>query len=322
MAKNSESSTQLGEVLECRSAPFGFYRPLSSSPAICYHEAEKIAPEGGIVTTEERYLFDLDGYLVLRKVLPAEVLASMNDRIDHLETLSDETVAARNLIRKYQQDNVYAQVGPAPQQGLEDYSGNILPCGGPFEELIDWPSILPYLEEMISVPFRLDAASFMSRHGGGGFVFHHGYAEMLPYSEYAFEHDTFRCASVKISYALTEVGVEDGCFAVIPGSHKSHFRNPLVGQIPDPAHPLVRPLPCEAGDAVLFSEDLSHGAVENRGSKIRRTLFYSYAPAFQCTWGRLTEVAAGFETRANPRRLELVQGPAPFEDTAVSLSAS
>lgn len=274
------------------------------------------------MTPEERYLFDLNGYLLLKKVLPAAVLASVNERIDHLEALSDEAVEARNLARRYQQGNVYAQVGPSPKQGPDDYSCNILLCGGPFEDLIDWPAILPYLEEMISVPFRLDAASFMSRHGGGGFVFHHGSAELLPYSEYAFEQDTFRCASVKISYALTDVGVEDGCFAVIPGSHKSRFRNPLVGQIPDPTDPLVRPLPCEAGDAILFSEDLSHGAVENRGSMVRRTLFYSYAPAFQCAWGRSTEVAPGFEKRANTRRLELVQGPTPFQGSAVSLPAS
>ena len=274
-----------------------------------------------MVTAEERYLFDLNGYLVLKKILPPPVLAAMNESIDRLEALSDQEVEARNLARKYQQGSVYAQVGPAPQQGLADYSGNILPCGGPFEDLIDWPATLPYLEETIGLSFRLDAASFMSRHGGGGFVFHHGYAEMLPYSEYAYERDAFRCASIKISYALTKVGVEDGCFAVIPGSHKSRFRNPLVGRIPDPAHPLVRPLPCEAGDAVLFSEDLSHGAVENQGSRVRRTLFYSYAPAFQCAWGRLTEVAPGFESRANPRRLELVQGPAPFENSLASLTA-
>ena len=183
----------------------------------------------GMVTAEERYLFDLNGYLVLRKVLPPPVLAAMNESIDRLETLSDQEVEALNLTRKYQQDNVYAQVGPAPQLGLADYSGNILPCGGPFEELIDWPATLPYLEETIGVPMRLDAASFMSRHSGGGFVFHHGYAEMLPYSEYVFEQDAFRCASIKISFALTDVGVEDGCFAVIPGSHKSHFRNPAGG---------------------------------------------------------------------------------------------
>ena len=264
------------------------------------------------MTPEERYLFDLNGYLLLKKVLPAAVLASMNKIIDSLETLTDEEVKARDLPRRYQQNSVYAQVGPAPNQGLGDYSCNILPIAGPFETLVDLPSILPYLQEMISSPFRLDAASFMSRHRGGGFVFHHGYAEMLPYSEYAFERDTFHCVSIKISYALTDVSVEDGCFAVIPGSHKSHFQNPLVGQIPNPEHSLVKPLPCEAGDAILFSEDLSHGALENLGSRVRRTLFYSYAPAFQSSWKQLTQVAPDFETRANPRRLELVKGPSPF----------
>jgi len=159
----------------------------------------------------------------------------------------------------------------------------------------------------------------MSRNTGGGFVFHHGYAELLPYSEYIFDQGTFRCASIKISYALSDVGVEDGCFAVIPGSHKSNFQNPLVGQIPDPNHPLVQPISTQKGDAILFSEDLSHGALENRGGKVRRTLFYSYAPAFQTSWGETTQVGPGFETRATPQRIELVNGPPPFEDQLTKL---
>ena len=102
----------------------------------------------------------------------------------------------------------------------------------------------------------------------------------MPYSEYAVQDGHFQCVSVKISFALTDVGVEDGCLAVIPVSHKSNFANPLVGQIPDPAHPLVEPLPSRAGDAVVFSQNLSHGAVENGGQRVQRTLFYSFAPAF------------------------------------------
>ena len=118
--------------------------------------------------------------------------------------------------------------------------------------------------------------------------------------------------SVKIGYALTDVDSEDGCFAVLVGSHKSNFTNPLVGRVPDPEYPLVTPVPVRAGDAVIFSEDLSHGAVENRGSKVRRTLFYSYAPAFHSAWTDLAETAAGFEARASGSRLKLIQGPAPY----------
>jgi len=270
------------------------------------------------MTEEERYLFDLQGYLVLRRVLPAVMVCQLNAEIDELESLADEEAAARGVARRHTTGSIYAKVGAQPEKGSGDYTCDILKAGGAFEELIDWPGTLPYIEEMIGEPCRLDAATFMARHGGGGFKFHHGYAELLPYSEYSFENGQFKCVSVKISYALSDVGVEDGCFAVIPGSHKSNYLNPLVGQIPDPNHPLVQALPAEAGDAILFSEDLSHGAVENRGCRVRRTLFYSYAPAFHAAWGRMADVAEGFERRANPRRIALAKGPSPFAHRGAS----
>ena len=265
------------------------------------------------MTEEQRYLFDVHGYLVLRGVLPADLVRRMNQIIDMLESLSDEQVAERQLPRAYRSRDLYAKIGEPAENGLGDYDCKILPAGGPFEELIDWPQALPVIEPMIGEPCRLDAASFMSRNSRGAFKFHHGYAELLPYSEYAFANGRFQCVSVKVGYALTDVGVEDGCFGVIPGSHKSCFANPLVGQIPNPDHPLVQPIPCQAGDAVIFSEDLSHGAVENHGSKVRRTLFYSYAPAFHSPWRELVQTAEGFEQRAIARRLELVKGPTPYE---------
>ena len=269
------------------------------------------------MTPEEKYLFDLHGYLVLRGVLSPNMYHQLNKTVNYLETLNDDQAAVLGVARKYRtSDNVYAKTGDPPAGCLGDYDCEVLRYGGPFEELIDLPQTLHYIEEMIGEPSRLDAASFMSRNSGGAFRFHHGYAELLPYSEYAFRDGEFKCVSVKIVYALTDVDVEDGCFAVIPGSHKSNFTNPLVGQIPDPNHPLVHPLPCRAGDAIIFSEDLSHGAVENHGSKVRRTLFYSYAPAFHCTWQGLAMTAEGFEQRASPRRLELIQGPAPFAHAA------
>ena len=176
------------------------------------------------MTPEERYLFDLHGYLVLRGVLSPDIRRRLNETIDHLETLDDSQTAALGTERKYRaSDNVYAQTGAPSEGGLGDYDCEVLRYGGPFEELIDLPQTLLYIEEMISEPSRLDAASFMSRNSGGAFRFHHGYAELLPYSEYAFRDGAFKCVSVKIGYALTDVDVEDGCFAVIPGSHKSNF---------------------------------------------------------------------------------------------------
>ena len=264
------------------------------------------------MTPEERYLFDLRGYLVVRQAIPPDLLRRLNEAVDDLEALSDAAMEERSLPRKYARSDLYAKVGERVDGGLGDYSLDILAYGDPFEEIIDCPSTLPYLESMVGDDCRLDAANFMSRGSRGAFLFHHGYAELLPYREYAFENGEFRCMSVKISYALTDVGVHDGCFAVIPGSHKSNFSNPLVGGVPDPKHPLVEPIPCQAGDAVLFSEDLSHGAVENLRSTVRRTLFYSYAPPFHCDWGSVSKLAPGFDERAGHRRKSLVKGADPY----------
>ena len=270
------------------------------------------------MTPEERYLFDLSGFLVLSGALPKAIVDRINDTVGAMEMLSDGQVAARGAPRQYSSNDVYAQVGETPAGSLGDYVCPALGLGTVLEELIDWPSTVNHIDELIGRPFRLDAACFMARGGNGAFRFHHGYSELLPYSEYGFHDNQFQCVSVKIAYALSEVGVEDGCFAIIPGSHKSHFRNPLVGKIPDPDHPLVMPIESNPGDAILFSEDLSHGAVENHSGNLRRTLFYSYAPAFHCRWGNYAELSEGFERRATPRRRELVYGTGAFGNPSVA----
>ena len=265
------------------------------------------------MTPEEKYLFDLQGYLVLDQVLPSVMVSDLNQALDALESLTDEDAAVRGVKRRYTQGSPYATLGTAGSGGLRDYTCDILAYGGPFEDLIDWAPVPTYVEAMIGKSFRLDGTTFMCRNPGGAIAFHHGYAELLPYSEYAFDEGAFGCVSVKISYALTDVGVEDGCFAVIPGSHKSNFQNPLVGQVPEPGHPLVKPVPTRAGDGIIFSEDLSHGAVYNRGSEVRRTVFYSYAPSFHSSWRGQAPTADGFEARATPQQRRLLEGPVPFQ---------
>ena len=269
------------------------------------------------MTAEERYLFDLQGYLLVRQALSVEMLGRLNTTINEMESLTDAEVEAMGIPRRPTESDTYARAGIS-SDSLGDYTCDILKYGAVFEELIDWQPILSRVDEMIEDSYRLDAAILMSRHQGGAFRFHHGYAELLPYSEYVCSDANFSCVSVKISYALTDVGVEDGCFAVIPGSHKSNFQNPLVGQIPDPDHPLARPIPSRAGDAIIFSEDLSHGAVHNRGCRTRRTLFYSYAPAFHCSWDGMAETASGFQERAPSRRRELTRVSTPFEEGIAS----
>ncbi len=258
------------------------------------------------MTPEEKYIFDLKGYLVIRQALTKDLVKSLNEEIDFMETLTNEEVMVRGVIRQYNNKNENYDVS------RHNYSCNPLPMGGSFEKVIDCPSTLPYIRAMISEPVRLDAYSFFSRKQGQCSALHHGYAELLAYSEFAIEDEQFKCVSVKVAYALTDVSEKEGSFVVIPGSHKSNFDNPFSGSVPDENHPLIETCPCKAGDAVLFSEDLTHGALINQSNKTRRTFFISYAPAFQTPWGKLVDTAEGFKERATPGQLELIKGPSPF----------
>ncbi len=256
------------------------------------------------MTDEQRYLFDLKGFLTVRGALPADVVRALNAELDVIGAMGTDEANAAGAIR---QTRDYRD----PYGNLE-YTCDLLPYGGVFESLIDVPATVPLVEEMIGGPTRLDAMHFMNRTSGRGSVLHHGYAELLSYSEYALNRDRFECVSVKIGYALTDVGPDNGPFVVIPGSHKGNFAVPGNLKLPDPADPLVEPLTVQAGDAVMFSEDLTHGAMVNRSDRVRRTIFISYAPAFHSAWHNQTATAPGFEERATPRQLELVRGPAPF----------
>ena len=92
------------------------------------------------MTDEEKFLVDLEGYLVIKDVLTP-------DEVDELNKIID--------------------------QG--DRSGHPTRWGAPFRRLIDHPKLLPYLIELLGPTFRLDHdyAIFMSEgesrgrlHGG------------------------------------------------------------------------------------------------------------------------------------------------------------
>lgn len=256
------------------------------------------------MTEEQRYLFDLNGYLTVRGALPDDLVRRLNAELDLLDAMSPEQADAAGAAIRTD--------GDRDRYGRLEHTRVLLPYGGVFESLIDLPATVPLVEEMIGEPLRLDSMHFMARTTGRGTVLHHGYSELLAYSEYALNRDRFECVSVKIGYALSDVGPGDGPFVVIPGSHKSNFAVPGSRELPQADDPLVEPIPVQAGDAVLFSEDLTHGALVNGGDRVRRTIFVSYAPAFHSAWYGQTAPAPGFRDRATPRQRELVLGPAPF----------
>ena len=91
----------------------------------------------------ERYLFDLQGYLVLKGVVPAAILRACNAALDRFEHLSeDEYPPPLCLGQERSEQNLYIS--------------NIIEGEDVFLDLMDIPTVLDAVETVTGGPYRLN----------------------------------------------------------------------------------------------------------------------------------------------------------------------
>ncbi|MEO1559957.1 MAG: phytanoyl-CoA dioxygenase family protein [Cyanobacteria bacterium J06632_19] len=209
------------------------------------------------IPESERYLFDLQGFLVVENVLS-------NDEILALRKLVDKQVAITNQ----------------PEASKLRFDG-LLSWGKPFLNLIDNPRITPYLSELLAGKFRLDHDYLhIIREGLGpiGCNLHGGGTPYDPTQYYSFRNGRIYNGLLAVAYELNDVHPGDGGFACIPGSHKSNLACPQEWINLEFPQDIVKSVAVKAGSAIIFTEALSHGTLPWQGKNERRTLFYKYSP--------------------------------------------
>ena len=203
------------------------------------------------MTNEEKFIVDLEGYLVIKNVLTEDEIMEMNQIIDN-----------------------GGRSSPPSRWGKL------------FNKLIDHPKILPYLIELIGPSVRLDHdyAIFMQNGSSGGGL-HGGEDGGRPGGNegdhwYKCRDGVIRNGLCVIAYNLAPVKSGDGGFACIPGSHKSNFLRNLpddVRRFKRQVRYVVQP-EVEVGDVVFFTEALIHGTMPWTAEGERRSLLYKYSP--------------------------------------------
>lgn len=247
------------------------------------------------ISDEERYLFDLLGYLVIEDAIERDQLAAINAILDEKVAAADPDAKALS----------FGQGG-----------GEILGWGQPFVDLVDNPRISPYLEELVDPWFRLDheyvhvlrpglgsATGVMSSatlHGGG--------APFDASQYYRYADGRIYSGLTVVAYNLADVNPGDGGLAVVPGSHKANFEMPeafrgLDGDLP----PWIIPVSAPAGSAVIFTEAQAHGTLPWLGAKERRTAFYKYSP-HAVAWSWIHYDLERFPT-LSPRQRAILEPP-------------
>lgn len=214
------------------------------------------------MTPEEKFMFDLDGFLVVKGVLTADEVANLN------------AVSDRVFPRDYtdgDDSKGWVKVRRATFVSQWDRA-----C----QNLLDHPKIVPYLVELLGPKFRIDHdyAIFMQTDSGGGNL--HGYPELGAHRYYQYRDGEVRCGLTVVTFCLAPAKQGDGGFVCIPGSHKSNFAVYLpedVRTMKRLPHYVYQP-EVAAGDVIIFTEALSHGTRRWTGEQERRVFLFKFNP--------------------------------------------
>ena len=221
------------------------------------------------ITQEERFLFDLQGFLVLRNVLSSMECAGL------LQVLSD-------LEEREYADDWIASLDPGhpPRATKETNRGDQVRLNGlprldaVFDHLIDHPRILPYLNEFVGEPQLINTWSISKFQGAEPGGYHRG----VQPTDHTYRDGVIRTRMLNTVYFLTENGPDDGCLVAVPGVHKCNidlnWRDYRGLDLPGSVA-----LTGEPGDVVIFSEAVIHDGLPKTTANTRSNLYYNYVHA-------------------------------------------
>lgn len=254
------------------------------------------------------FLFDLNGYLVLKNAVRPDLVERLNAAIDALPDVGYLEWIGNAQRRDYTKDT-----------GLEIH--NCVELGGPFEDLIDHPGWLGHVHRYAGEQgsyvdgLFIDECILSVRKTGGHHPVHSGGYQGALRGAYHYANGVFRCGQVNIILALTDVHEGDGATMVVPGSHKSNFPHPNAGDYGrgdrmDHLEGAI-PLYLDKGDALLFVDGLMHGGSSRTNPGERRVTIYRYGPLWASTrFGY--EYSQALLDRLTPERRKILQPVPPL----------
>src|SRR5262245_13140278 len=226
------------------------------------------------MTEREKYLYDIQGFLVVRDFLtPAEV-----DRLN----------AAFDANRDRMRDDGNSNTGGSPTLAghKRGYFDGMLawehPWCGPFRELLVHPNAIPSLNTLHGRGWRIDHSPFalFSTRAAEGLILHGPGHHYFGLAAYHYKNGQMRTGMVVFQYQLADVNEGDGGFCCVPGSHKANYPLPREIQLWQQDQDLVRNVACKKGDLLIFDEATTHGTLPWRADHERRSLLYRYSPHY------------------------------------------
>jgi len=226
------------------------------------------------VTETEKFLFDLQGFLVVKNVLSPEEVAALNGAFDaNWEKRRDDPNHAPD-------GGTY---GPLRRGLFDGMLAWEKPWCQPFRDLLAHREVIPYLDLLLGRGWKMDHSPFMLTGGKGteGLRIHGSTSRLFNGSQYyTYANGMIRCGMIVCQFQLADVNEGDGGLCVVPGSHKANFQCP--GEILrwEDHREVVYNVPAKTGDMVIFNEATLHGTLPWTAENARRSLLYRYSPKY------------------------------------------
>ncbi|MEO6906913.1 MAG: phytanoyl-CoA dioxygenase family protein [Abditibacteriaceae bacterium] len=253
------------------------------------YQTETTTEDTKDVTDMEEYMFDLNGYLLLKNTIDANHVAQLNSIIDNITSLQPPLSTGE----WYGCVHAHSYGGKEGLNLQQIYEG-----GEAFERLIDQPSWIEKVRHFVG-----GAGTFDYKHGslfidenfanvrgpGEAIGLHSGGHSGTKRNQFRFRNGRFHCGQINILMALTDIGPGDGATMIIPGSHKANLMHPQLkekqmksGQLAsvDGVEGAIE-MHMQKGDAILFTDAINHGSAERVNKGERRIVVYRYGPS----WG-------------------------------------
>jgi ectoine hydroxylase-related dioxygenase (phytanoyl-CoA dioxygenase family) len=228
------------------------------------------------MSDDEKYLFDLNGYLVVRSVLTADEVAEANEAVDRHADQGYERPRSMSLSGESR-----TLQGASGRIDLDGMLGWETPWREPFRRMLTHPRVVPYLHEIVGVGFRMDhnPGLLMMNEGGEGHTLHGSSGPGFdPTQYYIFKDGRMHNGLIVVAWQLADAGPGDGGLCVVPGSHKANLPAPRSLRLYEEHQQVVTQIAAKAGDVVIFTEALTHGTLPWTAKHQRRSLLFRYSP--------------------------------------------
>ena len=228
------------------------------------------------MTEEERYLFDLQGFLVVEGVLSKAEVAAANEAIERHADGIVERVGEASL--SSDSKTMQGETGRGDLGGLLSWEK---PWCDPFRAMLAHPQITPYLNQLLGKGWRLDhnAGLISMRKGAEGHLLHGSSGPAFDrHQYYIFKDGQMHNGLTVVAWQLADVNPGDGGLALIPGSHKGNYACPQPVRKWEAHQDVVKQVTCKAGDVVIFTEAVTHGTIPWSADHDRRSVLFRMSP--------------------------------------------